>query len=113
MPEMYKCTGEGDALFYGLDVGPLPYKGESMAKKKESKSRRNKVATVMEEFKKGTLNIGKSKKKVKNRKQAIAIALSEARRAGEDVTSKRRRKKKVKPIKKSKKSVVKKSKKRK
>ena len=33
----------------------------------------------MKEFKKGELNIGKSKKKVKNRKQAIAIALSEAK----------------------------------
>ena len=32
----------------------------------------------MREFKKGKLNIGGSKKKVKNRKQAIAIALLEA-----------------------------------
>ena len=32
----------------------------------------------MREFKKGKLNIGSSKKKVKSRKQAIAIALSEA-----------------------------------
>ncbi len=32
----------------------------------------------MREFKKGELPIGKSKKKVKSRKQAIAIALSEA-----------------------------------
>jgi mevalonate pyrophosphate decarboxylase len=37
-----------------------------------------KVAKVMKEFKKGELNIGKSKKKVKSKKQAIAIALSEA-----------------------------------
>ena len=37
-----------------------------------------KVKKVMKEFKKGKLNISKSKKKVKNRKQAIAIALSEA-----------------------------------
>ena len=37
-----------------------------------------KVKKVMKEFKKGKLNIGGSKKKVKNRKQAIAIALSEA-----------------------------------
>ena len=33
----------------------------------------------MREFKKRKLNIGKSKKKVKSRKQAIAIAHSEAR----------------------------------
>ncbi len=37
-----------------------------------------KVKKVMREFKKGNLPIGKSKKKVKSRKQAIAIALSEA-----------------------------------
>ena len=41
----------------------------------------------MSEFKKGKLNIGQSKKKVKNRKQAVAIALSEA-----GVNKKRRRK---------------------
>ena len=33
----------------------------------------------MKEFKKGKLNIGKSDKKVKSRKQAIAIALSRSR----------------------------------
>jgi hypothetical protein len=32
----------------------------------------------MKEFKKGELNIGKSPKKVKSQKQAIAIALSQA-----------------------------------
>ena len=37
-----------------------------------------KISKVMREFKKGKLPIGKSKKKVKSRKQAIAIALSEA-----------------------------------
>jgi hypothetical protein len=37
-----------------------------------------KVKKVMREFKKGELPIGKSKKKVKSPKQAIAIALSEA-----------------------------------
>ena len=40
--------------------------------------KRKKVSKVMREYKKGKLNIGKSKKKVKNRKQALAIALSEA-----------------------------------
>ena len=37
-----------------------------------------KVKKVMGEFKKGSLHSGKSGKIVKNRKQAIAIALSEA-----------------------------------
>ena len=45
-----------------------------------------KISKVMREFKKGKLNIGQSKKKVKNRKQAVAIALSEA-----GVNKKRRR----------------------
>ena len=40
--------------------------------------KQKKVAKVMREFKKGKLIIGSSKKKVKKRKQAIAIALSKA-----------------------------------
>lgn len=43
-----------------------------------------KIEKVMHEYKAGTLKSG-SGQKVKNRKQAIAIALSEAREAGEDV----------------------------
>ena len=42
------------------------------------KKKRKKVAKVMREFKKGKLHIGKSDKIVKDRKQAVAIALSEA-----------------------------------
>ena len=41
---------------------------------------KSKTRIVMEEFKKGQLNIGKSPKKVTSRKQAIAIALSEQKR---------------------------------
>ena len=40
--------------------------------------KQKKVAKVMREFKKKKLSIGKSDKKVKNRKQAIEIALNEA-----------------------------------
>ena len=40
--------------------------------------KQKKVSKVMREFKKGKLNIGQSNKKVKNRKQALAIALNEA-----------------------------------
>ena len=36
----------------------------------------------MHEFKEGKLKSGKSKKKVTDRKQAIAIGLSEARKSG-------------------------------
>ena len=49
----------------------------SNMRKKMTKAQK-KVKKVMREFKKGELPIGKSKKKVKSRKQAIAIALSEA-----------------------------------
>jgi len=38
---------------------------------------KTKMEKVMHEFKMGELNIGKSKKMVKSRKQAIAIGLSE------------------------------------
>lgn len=38
-----------------------------------------KISKVMREFKAGELNIGGSDKKVKSSKQAIAIALSEAK----------------------------------
>jgi hypothetical protein len=41
-----------------------------------------KVEKAMHERRKGTLRSGKSGKKVMSRKQAIAIGLSEARRAG-------------------------------
>jgi hypothetical protein len=41
-----------------------------------------KVKKVMEERKAGTLKSGSSGKKVTSRKQAVAIGLSEARRAG-------------------------------
>ena len=56
----------------------------------------SKVKRAMHERKKGTLRSGRSKKKVKSRKQAIAIGLSEARRSGAKVPRKKssRRKKK-------------------
>lgn len=53
------------------------------------KKSQEKVKKVMEEKKKGTLRSGKSGKKVTSRKQAIAIGLSEARRAGAKVPSKK------------------------
>jgi hypothetical protein len=43
----------------------------------------------MRKRKKGTLRSGRSKKKVKSRKQAIAIGLSEARRKGKKVPKKK------------------------
>lgn len=46
-----------------------------------TKAKSAKVNTVMREFKSGNLHSGKSKKIVKNPKQAVAIALSESRKA--------------------------------
>jgi hypothetical protein len=52
---------------------------------KYGKKAQNKVHKVMREYKEGELKSGRSGKKVKNRKQAIAIGLSEARKAGAKV----------------------------
>lgn len=49
---------------------------------KYSKAAQSKVAMVMREYKHGKLTSGTSGKAVKNRKQAIAIGLSEARKRG-------------------------------
>lgn len=46
------------------------------------------VKRVMKKRKKGTLRSGRSGRKVKSREQAIAIALSESRRAGKKVPKK-------------------------
>jgi len=53
--------------------------------RKYSKAASEKVERVMHERKKGTLRSGSSGAKVTSRKQAIAIGLSEARRAGKKV----------------------------
>jgi hypothetical protein len=55
---------------------------------KYSKKAQDKVEEVMHEKKEGTLKSGRSGKKVTSRKQAIAIALSEARKAGAKVPKK-------------------------
>jgi len=62
--------------------------------RKYSKSASRKVAKVMRERKRGTLRSGSSGKRVTSRKQAIAIGLSEARRAGARVPSQRASRKK-------------------
>jgi Family of unknown function (DUF6496) len=61
---------------------------QSMARK-YSKASQRKVEKVMRERKSGTLRSGSSGKKVTSRKQAIAIGLSEARRAGKKVPKKK------------------------
>jgi len=65
--------------------------------RKYGRKAQSKVRRAMRERKRGTLRSGRSGKKVTSRKQAIAIGLSEARRAGAKVpgrkkTSSRRKK---------------------
>lgn len=55
--------------------------------RKYSKKASSKVGRAMHEMKRGKLKSGKSGKKVKSRKQAIAIGLSEARKSGAKVPS--------------------------
>jgi hypothetical protein len=57
--------------------------------RKYSKAASEMVETAMHERKHGTLRSGRSGKKVTSRKQAIAIGLSEARREGKKVPSKK------------------------
>ncbi len=65
-----------------------------MAKKRKrrySPSARDDVKSEMERYKRGTARSGRGGKggKVKNRKQAIAIGLSKARKKGKKVPKKR------------------------
>jgi len=66
------------------------------AKRKYSKGAAKKVERAMKKRKSGTLRSGRSGKKVKSRKQAIAIGLSEARRSGAKVPRKNKKSKKSK-----------------
>jgi hypothetical protein len=57
---------------------------------KYGKKAQSKVKRAMHERKRGTLKSGRSGRKVTSRKQAIAIGLSEARKAGGKVPRKRK-----------------------
>ena len=60
-------------------------KKEAIMARKYSEKSQESVEEAMEKMKEGTLESGKSHKKVTNPKQAIAIGLSEARKKGEKV----------------------------
>lgn len=55
---------------------------------KYGKSAQRSVERAMHKLKEGSLKSGKSGKRVKSRKQAVAIGLSEARRKGVKVPAK-------------------------
>jgi hypothetical protein len=63
--------------------------------RKYSKKASAKVERAMKERRAGTLKSGRSGRKVKSRKQAIAIGLSEARREGAKVPKKAAKKRKT------------------
>jgi hypothetical protein len=67
---------------------------------KAKKTVKKKMKKTMDEYKHRKLKSGRSGKKVKSRKQAIAIGLSEARRAGADIPAKKKSKSKRKTSKK-------------
>jgi Family of unknown function (DUF6496) len=71
----------------------FPQPGEIIMARKYSKTASAKVGRAMKKRKAGTLKSGRSGKKVKSRKQAIAIGLSEARAAGAKVPKKAAKKK--------------------
>jgi len=87
MPDVNAAASEGrDAEHW---TGVLQDQGDS-AMAKYGKKAQSKVKRAMQERKRGTLRSGRSGKRVTSRKQAIAIGLSEARRAGAKVPRKRR-----------------------
>lgn len=66
--------------------------GKALKKDVKRGKKEGKVEKVMHEYKEGSLHSGSKKgPEVKSRKQAIAIALSEARKAGEKVKPKRKK----------------------
>lgn len=55
-------------------------------------AKKNKIETVLHEFKEGDLHSGSKKgPKVTNRKQAVAIAISEARKSGAKIPKKKKK----------------------
>jgi hypothetical protein len=68
---------------------PKKSTGRKSSGRKYSKKVGQAVRREMRKMKRGTLKSGQSGKKVKSRKQAIAIGLSEARRAGAKVPKKK------------------------
>jgi Family of unknown function (DUF6496) len=80
-------------IFIREDYFPLT--GRNTMARKYSKKASADVERIMKKRKAGTLKSGRSGKKVKSRKQAIAIGLSEARAEGKKVPKKAAKKRKT------------------
>jgi hypothetical protein len=61
----------------------------SSSKRRYGKAAGTKVKAAMQERKRGKLRSGRTGRKVKSRKQAVAIGLSKARKSGAKVPKKR------------------------
>jgi hypothetical protein len=68
----------------------MPTRKHSSSSRKYGEKAGEKVERAMHEMHRGKLRSGRSGKKVTSRKQAIAIGLSEARRAGGKVPAKKK-----------------------
>jgi hypothetical protein len=78
---MSSCSDARELALDGITEEIMPRK-KSSSHRKYGKKASQKVERAMHEMKRGKLKSGRSGKTVKSRKQAIAIGLSEARRAG-------------------------------
>jgi hypothetical protein len=78
------------------DIGPYKAPKHHVKKKRKySNAANRKIHKVIREFEEGKLHSGSKKgPKVKNLKQAVAIGISEAKRRGEKVPSRRKSRKK-------------------
>jgi hypothetical protein len=65
--------------------------GKRVRARKYGRAAQEKVRSALHEMKRGELKSGRSEKTVKDRKQAIAIGLSQARKAGAKVPAPPRR----------------------
>lgn len=87
-------SAEYDTILHGRDWGTgvlLTYIPEGRIMKKKSQGQK-KIKKVMEEFKAGELHSGSKKgPKVTSKEQAVAIGLSEARKAGAKIPKKKKK----------------------
>jgi hypothetical protein len=80
---------QGDSFMATKKKATKKATGKKSSVRKYSPAAGKQVETEMREFKQGKLKSGRSGKKVTSRKQAIAIGLSEARKKGAKVPSKK------------------------
>jgi hypothetical protein len=84
-----RCFDERSSTRSSRPQGATKMATKKTGGRKYGKGASAKVAKTMHERKEGTLRSGSSGKRVTSRKQAIAIGLSEARRAGKKVPKKK------------------------